>query len=520
MHTLKKFAENIGWLFLGTIISNIISLSITIFLIRKLPINEFGIYSLFFGSLSVFAMFSINGILVSLTRFSPELIQKNYFTFHKSIVIRLFLMSLFMTCVFVIIIFIYKDAIGNLLRIPNFSLYYSIFIINIFIYLEFTVSQNILIPLFEQKFLSIINVIGIIVRGCLYWLLFSKISIDLIFIIEAAGLGVSTVPSLIYAYNKLSKLTDNSDIITPANEKKEYKRRIYRFALLSTASEMGEGGFSQISDYYFVSAFLGPFAMGLYAFPYKIISSIFNWIPIGRINELMRPYFINKYYEKKEDNSYLNETFNFLVKVFILLYGIIIISILSYQKIINIYVFKSKYIETQLLLTVILMFVLIRAFTFSIYMIIELKEKVEHSLYAQSFAIFNVFAVIFVLRYTGWGLIGVAFATGLSNLLRNIYMYLVMKRNTKVKLSFSNFISTFSIIFLVGAGMYLSSLTNIILIQIILPVIVGAVSFPIFYKIIRPFSVNEEMILSNIIYRFSPKLRILSKVFGLSQSNI
>jgi O-antigen/teichoic acid export membrane protein len=518
MHTVKKFSENISWLILGTIISNIISLSITVFLIRKLPINDFGIYSLFFGSLNVFAMFSINGILVSLTRFSPELIQKNYFTFHKSIIVKLFLVSLLATFIFVIIIFLYKEAIGNILNIPNFSIYYSIFIINIFLYLEYTVSQNILIPLFEQKFLSIINVIGIIVRGILYWIFFTRISINLIFIIEAIGLSISTIPSLFHAYNKLSELTNNSDIIIPTIEKNEYKRRIYRFALLSTASEMGEGGFSQISDYYFVSAFLGPFAMGLYAFPYKIINSIFNWIPVGRINELMRPYFINKYYEKNEDNTYLNEVFNFLVKFFILSYGIIIAFILSYQRIINIYVFKSKYIETQLLLTVILSFVLIKAFTFSIYMIIELKEKIQHSLYAQSFAIFNVFAVIFVLRYTGWGLIGVALATGLSSFLRNMYMYLVMKKNTKVKLSFSNFINTISIIFLVGLTMYISSLTPNLLLQIILPVVVGTVVLPKIYKIIRPFSKSEEIILSNFINRFSPKLNIISKVFGLSQT--
>ena len=158
MHTLKKFTENIGWLLIGTIISNIISLSVTIFLIRKLPVNDFGIYSLFFGSLSVFAMFSINGILISLTRFSPELIQKKYYSFHKSIIVKLFFISLFVTFIFVLLIFLYKETIGTILNIPNFSIYYSIFIINIFIYLEYTVSQNILIPLFEQKFLSIINV--------------------------------------------------------------------------------------------------------------------------------------------------------------------------------------------------------------------------------------------------------------------------------------------------------------------------------------------------------------------------
>ncbi|MDR3609521.1 MAG: oligosaccharide flippase family protein [Ignavibacteriaceae bacterium] len=518
MHTLKKLTENVGWLIVGTIFSNIISLSITIFLIRKLPVKDFGIYSLFFGSLSVFAMFSINGILISLTRFSPELIQKKYFTFHKSIIVKLFFISLFVTFLFVLIIFIYKETIGVLLNIPNFSTYYSLFIINIFIYFQFTVSQNILIPLFEQKFLSIINVIGIIVRGLLYWIFFSFLSINLIFIIEAIGMGISTIPSLLYAYKKISVLAINSDTQIPVKEKKKYRRRIYRFALLSTASEMGEGGFSQISDYYFVSAFLGPFAMGLYAFPYKIINSIFNWIPIGRINELMRPFFINKYYERNEDNSFLKEIFNFLVKVYILLYGTIIACIISYQKLINIYVFKSKYLETQLLLIIILLFVLLRAFTFSIYMIIELKEKIEHSLYAQFFAIFNVFAVIFVLKYTGWGLIGVAFATGLSNFLRNLYMYLVMKRNTKVKLLFKNFIDTISIITIVGLSMYGVSLINNLILQIILPLIVGFITFLILYKLIKPFSETEESILFNTINKLSPKLNIFFRVFGFSQS--
>ena len=518
MHTLKKLSENVGWLIIGTIISNVISLSITIFLIRKLPVHDFGIYSLFFGSLGVFAMFSINGVLISLTRFSPELIQKHYFNFHKAIIIKLFFISLSITFLFVLIIFVYKEPIGILLNIPNFSVYYSIFIINIFLYFQFTVSQNILIPLFEQKFLSIINVLGIILRGILYWIFFSEITINLIFIIEAVGMGVSTIPSLIYAYKKLSSLADNSDIDPPVVEKKEYRRRIYRFALLSTASEMGEGGFSQISDYYFVSAFLGPFAMGLYAFPYKIVNSIFSWIPVGRINELMRPFFINKYYEKKEDTIFLVEIFNFLVKFYILFYGIIIACIISYQHLINVYVFKSKYIETQVLLAIVLLFVLIRSFTFSIYMIIEIKEKIQHSLYAQFFAVFNVFAVIFVLKYTGWGLIGVAFATGLSNFLRNFYMYMVMKRNTKVKIYFKNFFSAFSIILLVGISMYSASLTDHIILDIILPIVVGAVALPLFYKFIKPFSRSEEIILSSIIHKFFPKFNFISKVFGFSHS--
>jgi hypothetical protein len=93
-----------------------------------------------------------------------------------------------------------------------------------------------------------------------------------------------------------------------------------------------------------------------------------------------------------------------------------------------------------------------------------------------------------------------------------------MKRNTKVKLSFKNFVDTISIIMIVGLCMYTASLATNLILQILLPIIIGAIIFPILYKLIKPFNETEEIILSNTINRFSPKLNIISRVFGLSQS--
>ncbi len=517
MHTLKRFSENVKWLFIGTILTNIISLFISIFLIRKLAVSEFGIYSLFMGSLSIFAIFSVNGIIVAIRRYIPELLQKKYFKYHKSIIIKLYLVSLLLIFITITVVFIYKDEIGFILRIDKFREYYSIFIINIFLFLQVSLTNDLLVSLYEQKFLSIIGVVSIILRGILYAVLFPQLTIDLIFIIEAICMGVRFLPSLYYSYKKISALEKEPGLIIRKEEKKDFVKRIKRFSLLSTANEMGEGGFSQISDYYFVSAFLGPYAMGLYAFPYKILSSIFNWIPMSQLNNIFKPFFINKYYEKEENNAYLSEMFNFIVKIYFFFYGIIVVLVIAYQNLIQVYLFNSKYLETETLVVIVVFFYLLRAFSFPVTIIIEIKEKIEYTLYAKIFAVINVLAVLFVLEYTNLGLVGVALATGVSGLLRNFYLYVKMIKVSGVKLIFNQFYKTLIIFFIVGFAMYMASLTGNIAMQIILPASAGLLLFLMLYRKLHPLTKNEEVIISGILGKLL-HYRLISKFFAFNKA--
>ncbi len=517
MHTLKRFSENIKWLFIGTMASNFISVFISIFLIRKLAVADFGIYSLFMGSLSIFAIFSINGIVVAIRRFIPELVQKKYYKYHKLIIIKLYLISLLLIFITILIVYIYREQIGFYLKIDKFELYYSIFIINIFLFLQASITNNLLVTLFEQKFLSIIGVVSIIARGVLYAIFLSQLTIDLIFIIEAICMGIKALPSLYFTYKKITELEKDSGLTISQEETKDFVKRIRRFSLLSTANEMGEGGFSQISDYYFVSAYLGPFAMGLYAFPYKILSTIFDWIPMVQLNNIFKPYFITKYYEKDEDSAYLSDMFNFITKVYFFFYAAIVVGVISYQHLIQVYVFNSKYLETQTLIVIVILFYLLRSFAFPISIIIEIKEKIEYTLYAKIFAVFNVFAVIFVLEYTGWNLIGVALATGVSGLLRNIYLYFKMKQISKVRLNFPEMYKSLVIFLAMGCSMYGLSLINNIVTQVVLPAMTGLLLFQLLYRTLRPFNKNEEAILSNLLGRL-PKMYFISKFLALNQS--
>ena len=517
MHTLKRFSENIKWLFIGTLLSNFISIFISIFLIRKLAVADFGIYSLFMGSLAIFSIFSINGIVVALRRFIPELLQKKYYKYHKKIIIKLYLFSLLLIFSTVLIVYVYKREIGILLNIDKFELYYSIFIINIFLFLQASLTSNLLVSLYEQKFLSIIGVISIIARGILYAVFFSQLTVDLIFIIEAICLGIKALPSLYFSYKKISEIEKESGFMISREEDKEFLKRIKRFSLLSTANEMGEGGFSQFSDYYLVAAFLGPYAMGLYAFPYKILSTIFDWIPMVQLNNIFKPYFITKYYEKEKNTNYLTEMFNFIVKIYFFFYGVIVVAVISYQNIVQVYLFNSKYLQTEALIVIVIFFYLLRSFGFPISIIIEIKEKIEYTLYAKAFAVFNVLAVLFVLEYTKWNLIGVAIATGVSGLLNNIYLYSKMKKVSNVSLNFTEFSKMLLMFLVIGISMYTASLVNNIIMQIILPLIIGLILFQLLYRALRPFNKNEESIISNLLGKL-PKFQIVSKFLALNQS--
>lgn len=518
MHNIKSLVQNVRWLFIGTVLSNIISIFVTIFLIRKLPVAEFGIYSLFLGSLKIFQIFSVNGVVVSLRRYIPELIQKKYISYAKRLIKRLYLFGFTLSIFLVTIVFVLKHEVGILLQIKEFDVYYTIFIINILLYLQSFFNTNILTTLYEQKFLSVTNLISIIVRGTLYAIFLHAITIELIFIIEAISVGVKAISGDVYLFVKMKRMDAAEDITLNLEEKKFHGKRIRKYIALSSFNEMGESAFSQVSDYYFIAAFLGPGAIGLYAFPYKLLTAVLSWIPFANINQILKPYFIKQYYEAGENIKYLNMVYNILTKVYLLFLGFIFINVIAYQNLINIYLFNSKYLDTQLLLIIVIPFFLVRAFVFPNSFILEISENIQYNLYGKIFAVFNVVAVISVLKFSSWGIVGVGAATALSAILKNLYIYYFVKKKTSVTLNTAGFVKSLSLLFSIGLLVISSSYVSSLLLKIVLPGILGLCSIFIFTKLFNPFNSEEKKQL-NKLFKFIPvKIDFMRRLLAFSLS--
>lgn len=516
MDNISKFGHSVKWLFIGTIVSNVINLFISIFLIRKLMVDDFGIYSMFIGSTILFAVVSINGIIVTFRRFIPELIQKKYTNYLRFIIIRLLISSFVICTVLVIIVFIYKKEVGYLLNISQFEKYYTIFIVNIFLVLQAELCSAILISMYQQKTLSILSVLGVIVRGVLYLLLFSRITVELIFIIEAVTVGLNGLPQLWYLFSKVSSLKDDNVDFLDEKEEIKLNKRIARYTLLSTTDEVGYGVLNEISDFYFISAYLGPVAMGLYAFPYKLRNMVFNWIPLVQLNNVIKPFFISKYYAEGEEMDYLKKMFNFILKITVMITGITAGIIIAYQNMFHVYLFKSKYIQTQWLLILIMLFSVLQCIRYPLGIILEIKEKIEYNLYSKIFAVFNILMVLIVLKYTSFGLIGVAAATGISIFLRDYFIYSCMVKMTGISIDKSGLFRTcLMIVGFFGVIMLLRNIGDTVY-GLIVPFVVAFCALIIFFRILKPLNVFEEELIGKVIDKAFVKGSIISRLYALN----
>ena len=388
--------------------------------------------------------------------------------------------------------FFFRTKFGEILNIKDFGVYYSIFSINIFLFIHKSLYGVELVSFQKQKFLAIIGILSVILRGLTYLILLKFISLKIIFFIEAGTLAVVAIPSFIYIkiiLNKLNKSKSNDLLI---NERRNYKKRILRYGLLSTSNEMGSSILSEVSDYYLISVYMGPTFMGLYAFPHKILKLVLRWFPITKFVNMIRPLYLDKYYENNENKEYLQKMFNFMIKIMMLIYGIITSIVITYQNLINEYLFASKYKNTESLLIIIFTFSFLSFFIHPVNLIMEATENIQYNLYAKIFAIINVFSVIMILKFTNYGLFGVAIATGLSNFLKNYFIYFFMKQRIRIFFNKVDLLKSSLVIIIFFIIIQIGYKIPYLYLKIFLPLICGSFFIMFFINKIMLFNFEER----------------------------
>jgi len=209
----RSLKSNLKWLLGGRLFNGIISAIISIYVIRKLEVSDFGIYNLFLGSFSFFALFSTSGVITAARRFIPEFLEKRNYSYLVKIIKLFYSYSILISIILIVLVFIFKESVGSLLNIPKFSEYYTIFSINIFLFLQVSLSGTVAISFYDQKIVTSINVLAPVIRGALYLVFFDVLNLRLIFIIEAIVLFCKLVPFYINIFSKIKKIRYNKDEI-------------------------------------------------------------------------------------------------------------------------------------------------------------------------------------------------------------------------------------------------------------------------------------------------------------------
>ena len=417
----KGFAGAI-YNYLGMFFEKLVTVLVTIYVIRQLPISDFGVYNLFQDTIGLVAVIFSFGIPSLIERFLPELYQRGLFDelhrwVNKALIAR-FLLGLLgaLVCLFG------RDAIGGFLHSGLFTAYYPIFALGLLFTILNQTSQSILDTFLLQKRRNVIRVVVSALRAGLY---IAAIALGQGLFGILWAFSISALVGSVLFIHTIYRLKYPRDMVRNTEGLGGLTNRFKRYGAYSYFNEMGAMILSRRSDSYLISAFLNPAAVGIYSFATRIAEMFVAMTPLVVGNVIISTLLFRQFTETPT-LEFLQRRFNLLCKLALYLTLPILMILVGLHEQITLLV-DPKYQEASFLLALVAIFEIFNVFAWPIAWMAQTSEKVEVQLYSKIGAIYNIIAAIILIPR--FGPLGAAWATGTSFMMKNVLMYVFLRRH-------------------------------------------------------------------------------------------
>jgi len=394
-------------------------------IIRSLTVEDYGVYALLYSLIGYVSVMASLGIPATFQRFIPEALQRKEYALLKQLVFRGLLLRLLLSGVTIGGMFLFHRPLGRFLKVDGFAGYFGIFAWGIILSLEASLLTSVLHSLFLHKYSVVAGTVYLVFRaGCVFVLLRWGWGIRGVLWAEVASWAFWALLQAFFYYVRFVRFH-------PGGETGAFPlRRYVRYGGLSSLNELGNSVLSVSTDFFVITAFLGPGAVALYAFADRVINLIVRCMPHVVLIDVIRPTFFTKY-AQSGDPRYLADLFNLLVKIsafsaFPLAAGMFVLG----DKMIAI-VFKPEYLVALPILLTLVIFTAINVFADPTGLVLQATEQVQIILYSKIFAVYNLVLEVLVIRW--FGVMGVVLVTCSAVLMKNLYCYLHVKRYAGVR---------------------------------------------------------------------------------------
>lgn len=494
----KGFASTV-YNYIGLLFEKLVTVFVTVYVIRKLPIADFGVFNLFQDTISLVAVIFSFGIPSLIERFLPELYERGLFTELRRWVYRALAAKFLLGLLGALICLFGREHLGELLNSDNFAALYPIFSLGLLFTILNQTAQTVLDTFLLQRRRNIIRIIVSALRAGLYLLALSS-GYGLMGILWAFSIA-AIVGSLLFVFTIVH--IRYPEKVQPRHEGLgELTGRFKRYGMYSYFNELGAMILSRRINNYLISSYLNPAAAGIYSFAAKIVDMFVALTPL-KVGNLIISTILFRQFTEDSSQEFLQRRFNLLTKLaFYLTLPVLVILIGLRSEITEI--IDSRYLEATSILALIAIFESFNCFSWPIAWMAQSKEKVEVQLYSKIGAIYNIIsALILIPRF---GPIGAAWATGTSSLLKNALMFFFLRRH--LPLSFP----WFALFKLAVSGLLTFGLLELMrpyssnLISLLAIAAAGGIAFMAVSKLISPFDENER---SSLRKAFGRKLWFL-----------
>ncbi len=421
----KTIRVNAIYLLLQKLTTPVVNFLLTIYIVNKLSIADYGIYNIIYAIISYSSLYSSLGILNVLQRYIPEFYAQQNYSSVKKLFVSSLALRFILTTIFLALLLYFSDSVGKLFKVADLKTYLELFALGILLFLEIQIVELTLGALLQNRAIMMSYLIAIIFRaGLIYW-----------FLERGQGLiGLLRAETIYYAVLLLTQLTFYFWDFAARHHSDTQKlplKRMLRYCSLSYLDELGWTILDVKTDFFVISTFLGPTMVGLYAFANQVIETVAKLMPDKMIRPLIRTAFFSKYSEHRNLEK-LNQHFNLLIKLigfisFPLFTGIIALS----DKII-VYLYDAKYLPAQKLIWMFAAFLLIISFQYPLQLVVQAVEKVEITFYSKIFSVYNLAAEILVIH--ALGLMGVALATLSARLFQTLFIFYRIRTSVPLKI--------------------------------------------------------------------------------------
>lgn len=508
MSRSQTLLKNTLYISISKLVTEVIGIFVQILVIRKLSVEIFGTFNFLLNSFVIFQIFSISPISDVFYRYIAEFSEKNDYKRLRKLIQYGTFISLVSFLLLLLLLHLFKYDFSRIFSINDLDQYYQSYILFLCCFYLSTVTSLITASLLLHKNLGIIRIITSIVRSVLYLITINNLTVNKLITIESIVSFISFVYLSFILIKKIVK-KESEDKISFYNG----KRRVFRFGVFSSLNQLGTGIIGKSSDYFIISAIGDPLSVGLYAFAHKIHGIIFKILPMKDFFSVVRTVFFQKFAKKKSEIE-INTYYNLMVKVMLPIYIFPFLIFTIFGKSIITYIFDPKYLASYYTTCIVLLSLVITAIFYPLGLVVQLYEKPEYGFYSKIVVIFSIVAGIYSMKF--WGIVGVASATFVGELLRNIIMLCLLRKIIKIKYKYMDILNYFIPIGILSIVFYLfyNSIDNIII--LIFMMLIYFVVYVILTILYNPFNNDELIIMNNVISKSNSLVKIKDVVLKIN----
>jgi O-antigen/teichoic acid export membrane protein len=481
-----KISQQIGVSYFFNFLIIIFQPLLIALLTRILTLEEFGIYSLLFATISLLSVLFRFGIVEYIRSKIPGLKKEK----RIKIIITLLFFWIFFLTIMSFVLLLSKKILMRLLNIQNNSFIFGLSIILIIFIAQYEIIESYLSSIkkiFLSSFLNFIIKCSWIIILFGFYFLMKDFSLTHVFFFWLIGVIISLGLSLYFIRHEIFYFLSHSLKLDFDKLKHALKFSTPLIFVISF------GWIVEVSDRYMINHFLGKEKVAIYSLAYGLVTVLIS-IPII-FQKVVQPYFVEKWNLKKDTSLF----FNIMLKYSLIMILPAIVGLFVLRKEIITIISGIKYIEAASLIPLLLPFSLFGVVIYIFDRTMLLRDMIKQivSIYFVAAFINILFNLYFIPKI---GIFAAAYSTVISYFLIFIFMFYFRSKNLKFKMNYIKigriFLASLFMGFLIvpiNPLQYWSKIAVIIL---------GIISYGLFLFIFKVFNCEEKELMLFIYIKF------------------